>query len=132
MSIKTKHNKKVLLDALEKSLGVVSSACMQAGISRKTYYEYYNTDEEFRKKADETADIALDFVESKLFERVKKGGDAAIIFYLKTKGKKRGYIERTETADVTNEYKNMSQDERQREFEQAQEAIEKIRLKKVG
>ena len=35
-------------------------------------------------------------MESKLFENIKDGKTAEMIFYLKSKGKKRGYVERQE------------------------------------
>jgi len=38
-------------------------------------------------------EIALDYGESKLFELIADKNPAAVIFFLKTKGKKRGYIE---------------------------------------
>ncbi len=38
----------------------------------------------------------MDFAESQLYKQIKEGSTAATIFYLKTKGKKRGYIERQE------------------------------------
>ena len=40
----------------------------------------------------------LDFGEHKLMERVAKGDTLATMFLLKTKGKRRGYIERQEVA----------------------------------
>ncbi len=43
-------------------------------------------------KADTQID-ALDFMESRLLKAIDKGNVTAIIFYLKTKGKDRGYIE---------------------------------------
>ena len=106
MANKTLHNKKALLEALEKGLGIVTTACKQVGISRVTYYDYYNTDEEFKKAVDELSNVALDFAESKLHKRVEKEDTTAIIFYLKTKGKKRGYIERTEVHQETT-YKSL-------------------------
>ena len=93
---KTEHHKKALLEALEKTLGIVSNACKKADVGRTTYYEWYNNDEDFRKKADDLQNVALDFVESQLHKQIAKQSTAATIFYLKTKGKKRGYIERQE------------------------------------
>jgi hypothetical protein len=118
MTNKSIHYKKALLEALEKTMGVVTDACKLAGVARITYYKYYNEDEEFKREVDELANVALDFAESKLFEKIngvaigKLGddgkviayqvppSDTALIFYLKTKGKKRGYIERQEI-DIT-------------------------------
>ncbi len=92
---KTEHNKKALLNALEKSLGVVTTACKQVGIGRTTFYEYYK-EPEFKKQVDSIQDIALDFAESQLHQQIQGGNTAATIFLLKTKGKKRGYVERQE------------------------------------
>ena len=88
--------KEQILGALEKSLGIVSTACDSIGISRTTYYKYYNEDEEFKQSVDSIGDIALDCAESQLFELIKEKNVTSIIFYLKTKGKKRGYIEKQE------------------------------------
>jgi hypothetical protein len=89
-------HKKAMIEALEKSLGVVTTAAKQAGISRKTHYEWYNTDPEYKEAVDGLVDVALDFAESKLHKQIEGGDTTATIFYLKTKGKKRGYIEKTE------------------------------------
>tara|TARA_R110000737_G_scaffold324698_2_gene337715 strand:- start:9 stop:386 length:378 start_codon:yes stop_codon:yes gene_type:complete len=88
--------KKNLLKALEKSLGVVTTACLKTGIHRSTYYEWYNKDEDFKIKVDDLQNVALDFAESHLHTQIRDNSTAATIFYLKTKGKKRGYIERQE------------------------------------
>ena len=93
---KTEHLKKGMLEALTTSLGIVSTACETVGISRTTYYKYYKTDEQFKEQVDSISDEAIDFVESQLFELIRKGNVAATIFFLKTKGKKRGYVERQE------------------------------------
>lgn len=91
---KIRHNKKKILEALEKSLGIVTTACKIAGVHRSTYYEYYNTDEEFKKECDDMSNIVLDFAESQLHKQIKDGNPSSTIFYLKTKGKKRGYYEK--------------------------------------
>jgi len=94
---KSRHIKKeTLLKALESSLGVVTVACKQADIPRSTYYKWLNEDKEFAKEVKEIENIALDFGESQLHAQMKDGNTSATIFFLKTKGKKRGYVERSE------------------------------------
>jgi hypothetical protein len=57
-------------------------------------------DVDYKSAVDSIADIALDFAENKLHQSIKKGSDTATIFFLKTKGKKRGYVERPEFVDI--------------------------------
>ena len=88
--------KKAMIEALEQSLGVVTTACKIVGISRNTHYLWMREDDEYNKEVNDIENMALDFVESQLFKNIKKGKTSEMIFYLKTKGKKRGYIERQE------------------------------------
>ena len=92
---KSKQHKKALVEALTKTLGIVTPACEMVGICRATFYKYINTDPEFKNAVKDIDEITLDFVESKLFKLIKDGNPAGIFFYLKTKGKSRGYIETT-------------------------------------
>jgi len=85
-----------MLAALEKSMGIVTAAAKKAKIDRCTHYKWLESDPEYKTSVEAVADIALDFAETKLMANIKKGSDTATIFYLKTKGKKRGYIERQE------------------------------------
>ena len=89
---KTEQHKKAMLEALEKSLGVVTSACKSVGIGRTTHYMWLKEDEIYKQKVESIEDIALDFAESQLHKQIRDGNTAGTIFYLKTKGKKRGYI----------------------------------------
>lgn len=95
-SLKTQHLKKSLLLALTKCNGNVSAACKAVKCDRTTFYAYYNKDKKFKTAVEEISNVALDVVEDALFKKIKKGDTIAIIFYLKTKGKARGYIERQE------------------------------------
>jgi len=97
---KTEHTKKALLQALEKSLGVVTSACKKIGVGRTTYYDWYNSDPEFKKQVDDLQNVALDMAESQLHKQILSDSTTATIFYLKTKGKNRGYVERTEHTGI--------------------------------
>lgn len=111
--------KSAMLKALENSLGVVTTACEVVGIDRRTHYRWLQEDEEYRAQVESLTDLAIDFAESQLFELIKGAhrevstpdgeviriqdapNTSATIFYLKTRGKKRGYVERTELAGVS-------------------------------
>lgn len=100
---KKRHYKKALLEALEKSLGVVTTACKIVGIHRSTFYEYLKEDEEFRQQVEELDNMVLDFAESQLHNQIKDGNTSATIFYLKTRGRKRGYYEKTQFDHTTDD-----------------------------
>jgi hypothetical protein len=95
---KTEIKKKVMMEALEKSLGVVTQACKISSVSRTQFYQWLKDDPEFKRKTDDIAEIAIDFAESKLHSLISQENVPSTIFYLKTKGKKRGYVE---TQDLT-------------------------------
>jgi hypothetical protein len=88
--------KKAMLEALEKNLGIVTGACMQVGIARSTHYLWMGNDAEYKTAVEEIENLTLDFAESRLHNKIRDGDTTATIFFLKTKGKKRGYIERVE------------------------------------
>lgn len=88
--------KRAMLEALDKSLGIVSTAAKTAGIDRTTHYNWLKEDPEYKAAVDQIQESVIDFAESHLYKLIKEGNPAANIFYLKTKGKSRGYIERQE------------------------------------
>jgi hypothetical protein len=116
-------NKKRMLEALEKSLGIVTSASKQANIHRSSHYNWMNPnhelyDADYVSAVQEVENVALDFAESQLHQKIqgvkvtndkgqtflkKEPDTTAIIFYLKTKGKKRGYVERIENESINPE-----------------------------
>jgi hypothetical protein len=85
-----------LIENLKLCKGIVANACEVVGVSRGTFYNWCKEDEDFKAQVDEINEATLDFVESKLLENIKKGEVTSIIFYLKTKGRNRGYQERAE------------------------------------
>lgn len=88
--------KKAVINAMEKSMGIVTQACKLADISRETFYRWMREDDEFQELVTQASEQAKDFVESKLYEQISEGNVPSIIFYMKTKCKDRGYVERTE------------------------------------
>ena len=93
---KTDKKKKDFIEALRNNLGHISNACEAAKIGRRTYYDWIDKDKNFKEDVDHVQDSLLDLAESKLLENIENNENTAIIFYLKTKGKKRGYIEKQE------------------------------------
>ena len=92
----TKSNaikKKAFLAKMESTLGNITASCKAANINRSTYYDWMEKDPKFAKAVNELAESNIDFAESCLKQQIKDGNTTATIFYLKTKGKSRGYIE---------------------------------------
>ncbi len=87
----TEIAKDKMLNALEKTLGIVTNALKIADVSRSTFYRWVREDESFAKKVKEVENIALDFAESSLFKQVKDGNPSSTQFLLKNKGRERGY-----------------------------------------
>tara|TARA_R100000655_G_scaffold48576_1_gene86003 strand:- start:795 stop:1145 length:351 start_codon:yes stop_codon:yes gene_type:complete len=101
---KSRHIKKEsILSALESSLGVVTTACKKTGIPRSTFYKWMKEDSEFADKVKDIENVSLDFAESKLFEQMSENNTSATIFYLKTKGRKRGYWEKQQMDMTTDD-----------------------------
>jgi len=96
----SKQRKQAMLEALERSLGIVSAAAANAGISRETHYRWLREDEDYAEKVESLKNVALDFAEDRLFRLMRAENPTAIIFYLKTQGKQRGYYEHR-TQDMT-------------------------------
>ena len=85
-----------MLAALERTLGVVSTAAKIAGIDRTTHYFWMSEDADYAAKVAELKNVALDFAETKLHAAIESMDTNAIKFFLKTQGKQRGYIEQNE------------------------------------
>lgn len=74
----------------------ITKACESIGISRQTFYNWIDNVDDFSRLLDESREEAIDIVESALMKRIELGDTRAIIFFLKTRGKSRGYTEKTE------------------------------------
>lgn len=97
----TEHNKKRVLDELEGQYGIVTTACRRANVGRTQFYHWVNTDPEFAAKVKDIKEQVIDFTENKLLKAIEEGNITAILFYLKTQGKRRGYVEGQEVINYT-------------------------------
>jgi len=89
----TNANKKAAIEALKKTLGNVSKACEAVGIDRSTFYDWVNADPAFAQSLKDVREKTVDIAETALQKLIQEGNPTAIIFYLKTQAKDRGYRE---------------------------------------
>lgn len=110
--LSTRVQQKAMLKALEKTLGVVTPALKQVGIARSTYNRWLLKDGWFAEQIKDLENVALDFAESSLHRQISQDIPGSTIFFLKTKGKGRGYVERQEIVNSTpNKYEDMTDEE---------------------
>jgi hypothetical protein len=95
-----KLKKEEFLEVLRMKLGIISTTLKQVNITRWYYDRWIKEDLDFKEKVENITETTLDFVESKLFDLINRGDKTAIIFYLKCKGKDRGYIERQSIENI--------------------------------
>lgn len=74
----------------------ITAACAALNITRQTFYTRKAKSKKLQELIEEADESLLDFAESKLIEHINNNDITSLIFFLKTKGKKRGYVERTE------------------------------------
>jgi len=87
-----------IIDAMDKAAGLLTVAAKNSGISYTTVNRYVHDFPSVAQAVHEAKERMLDFAEGKLYEKIKGGDNTCIIFYLKTQGKARGYIERHEVS----------------------------------
>jgi len=95
-----KQRKKEVLEHLKQTHGIIATACAQAKISRRSFYEWLDQDEQFKDDVEDIIEITTDKVERKLLEQVHNGNLTAIIFYLKCKAKNRGWVEKQQIEQI--------------------------------
>ena len=66
------------------------------GVDRSAVYSMMRRHPEVEQALIESREEMLDFAEGKLYQNIANNDNTAIIFYLKTIGKNRGYVERVE------------------------------------
>lgn len=81
-------------DAISKSKGMVTHAAKMLKCNPSTVHDYINSFAVCKQAIQDARETMLDNAENKLAEQIDSGNITAIIFYLKTIGKHRGYIER--------------------------------------
>jgi hypothetical protein len=64
--------------------GNITTACAGSGVSRKTIYNYINTDSDFKTRVDDAKETAIEHLEGIALERARGGSDVLLMFLLKS------------------------------------------------
>tara|TARA_R100000781_G_C3973427_1_gene90971 strand:+ start:99 stop:482 length:384 start_codon:yes stop_codon:yes gene_type:complete len=94
MANKNKYTKEQLQQAIQNSGGFVSVASNNLNCTRKTIYNYLEKYPELKEMLQDIKEQYLDMAEAKLIEKIRSGATPELLFYLKTQGKSRGYVEK--------------------------------------
>ena len=80
---RTRINKKLFLEILERTYGNVSAACQRTDIARSTIYNWLQVDPAFRKAVNIATRVRVDVAEDKLFSIGMAGeGDVGALKFL--------------------------------------------------
>ena len=88
-----------MIEALGNCYVNITKACKIVGIDRTTHYRWYNEIPRYKELFDDLQESMIDIAETMLMTNIEDAKETSIIFFLKTKGKKRGYQEVIETND---------------------------------
>ncbi len=88
--------KEEFLELYTQKANNIHLTCKAIGVERATFYKWLKDDDEFSEKILALEEGDIDSAETALKRQILDGNITAIIFYLKTKGKHRGYVERQE------------------------------------
>ncbi len=95
-----KLDPKDVIDAITKARGMITIAADVLKCSPQTVYAYMERYPDVKSARENARERMLDTAELNLYQAINKGDMTAIIFYLKTQGKRRGYIERQENINI--------------------------------
>lgn len=84
------------IEAIKNSAGIVTTIAQRVGCTWHTARRYIDTHPTVAKAYSDECETLTDVAEAKLFGQINKGEMWAVKYYLSTKGKDRGYTQRTE------------------------------------
>ena len=96
-----------IVQVYEKKACNLSATAAALGLGRRTLIQWRDKDPKLAEAMADVEESLIDFSESKLLEQINVGNLTAIIFHLKTKGKKRGYVEKTEQDITVNPFEKL-------------------------
>jgi hypothetical protein len=93
-----KYTPEQMIDALERSHGLIAPAARALGCSRDTIRSYFEEYPAVAQAKLDQREAVTDMAENSLYEAIRRGEAWAVCFYLKCIAKDRGYVERAEVS----------------------------------
>jgi predicted transcriptional regulator len=119
-------------NTISQAMGNLTIVAKSLGVSRTAVFNWVQ-EYELKGIVEEARENRLDFVESALDNLIKKGDTAAIIFFLKTQGRSRGYSEKVDVEHtgkdggaIQFDVKQMTTDELRKIISSARDSITRI------
>lgn len=91
-----KYTAEQIAEALKEAKGFISVAARRLGCADNTVRNYVDRYAACRQAITDARESMIDLAEGKLYQNISEGDNTAIIFFLKTQAKHRGYVERSE------------------------------------
>ena len=86
----------LMIESLGQQLGNITVACNECKVSRQTHYDWIRKNPLYAKAVERVQDELLDMAENSLHRQILDKNVQATMFYLKNKGRVRGYADRQE------------------------------------
>lgn len=107
--------KKISIDQIEGAIieasGNIAQVARTFGMSRGAIHYRIDNSPKLQKVLADSRETMLDNAESVLYKKVLEGSTPELIFFLKTQGKARGYVERSEIDHRLTDVTKLSDDE---------------------
>ena len=96
MTTRQRYTQAQVIDALRETKGMVYLAAKRLGCEAQTIYNYRDRYPAVRAEMEQQDGEVDDAAEMKLYQAIIAGEPWAVQFRLRTKGKRRGYVERVQ------------------------------------
>lgn len=104
----------VVIGAVDQLNGNMAAVCKQFHVARSVLFAYCERHPEVKRAVNDVLEAQVDMAESSLYRAVLNGEAWAVTFFLKTRGKRRGYIERSDSLNINVDLTRLSVEQLER------------------
>lgn len=91
----------LVIAAIDELNGNLAAVAKKFKVSRSVLFAYIERHPELKQTINDVLEAQVDMAESSLYRAVLNGEAWAVQFFLKTRGKRRGYIERSDSLNIS-------------------------------